>query len=75
MRTIERGEPDARHPAIGFLIDDGDRVGDPFSVGRDLRVPGLLEGEVIFGGDSAALSQCQGCGEGEKHKDAAHIWL
>jgi hypothetical protein len=60
VRTIQRDHPDTREAAIGFLVDSGHGVGGPFSIGGNLRVAGLFESEIIFGGDAAALRQSDG---------------
>src|SRR5271166_5036831 len=58
--AIGGDDPDGGAAAIALLIDRGHHVGNLFAVGREVGVAEEVEGEVIFGGDSAVGEG--GCG-------------
>src|SRR5260370_21416996 len=75
MRAIQRRHPDAREAAVRLLVDGRDGIRHPFSVGRNLRIARLFEGEEIPGGNATALrrSGSRGSrGQDNHKKNASH---
>ena len=71
MTAIQSRNPNPRETPIRFLIDGGDRIRRPFPIRRDLRSARILEREVIFSSNAAALRHRQ-AGERKEQDESSH---
>src|SRR5580698_7495620 len=74
MRAVDRSDPDARYAFVRLLIDGRDRIGDPLSVGRHLRVVDKFKRKIIlsrYAGFRLRMREC-GADNQQKRKNTLH---